>query len=315
MRSVRSTIPIRARSFAIASAMLLSALSSNAFASDAAAAEAFKAGASAYQKSDYRGAAAAFERAFKESPRGAAIYNAGLAWEAAGEGPRAADAYAAALDLGDLGAQQKKDAQTRLGNLEKMLGRLEITGPAGATVTVAHREGATLPAKIHVTAGSHEIAARFDGGASSRPRVNVAAGGVTPFALETPRSDIAGVPLPSPAPPPVEKREPPPPSSGTSARKITGFVALGGAVIASGLGVTFGLAAISAKNDFNDSGHRDQSAHDRADSLRTVTNIAWVAAGVLAATGVVLVVTAPKNGASSATATVGPAGGAITVRF
>ncbi len=281
-------------------------------ATDAAAAEAFKAGASAYQKGDFRNAAASFERAYRESPRAAAIYNAGLAWEAAGESPRAADAYTAALDAGDLGGQQKKDAQTRLANLSKGLGHLDVTGPAGATISVEHRDAAPLPAKVYLTAGPHDLTARFDGGTSTKQQVTVAAGATTPVAVEAPKK-VAAPPL---APPPVASTAPKPPTSGSSPRKLAGFVSLGGAVVASGAAVYLGLSAVSAKNDFNDSGHKDLNAHDRADSLRTMTNVAWIAAGVLAATGVVLVLTAPSTPSDrSVTATLGPTGGAVTVRF
>ena len=308
MRSLR---PI---ALALALAVPVTAFTTTARASDAAAAEAFKAGAAAYQRGDYRGAAASFERAYKESPRAAAIYNAGLAWEAAADAPRAADAYAAALDGGDLGGQQKKDAQTRLAALAKTLGRADVTGPAGTTITVEHREGAAVPVKVYLTAGAHELSATLPDAGTVKRNVAVTAGATTPFVLEAPRKE-------PPPPPPVAKVEappasppPPPKATGTSPRKLVGYVALGGAVVASGAAVYLGLSALSARDEFDNSGHKNQNAHDRADSLRTTTNVAWIAAGVLAAGGVVLVLTAPK-GPSTATATLGPTGGTLTVRF
>ena len=302
----------RAPFAAFALALVLAAPAARA--TDAAAAEAFKAGAASYQKGDFRTAAASFERAYRESPRGAAVYNAGLAWEAASEAPRAADAYATALDAGDLGAQQKKDAQARLANLAKTLGRIDVSGPAGAKISVEHCESAALPTKVFLTAGAHELTARFDGGAStSKQQVTVAAGATTAVTIEPPK---AAAPPPPPPPQKVESPTPALAPAASNPRKLVGFVALGGALVASGAAVYFGVSAVSAKDDFNSSGHRDQNAHDRADELRTITNVTWVAAGVLAATGVVLVLTAPKAPNDRAvTATVGPTGGALTVRF
>jgi hypothetical protein len=322
--------PIPASLLAAAFALPLVLASPAAHATEAAAAEAFKTGASAYQKGDFRNAAASFERAYRELPRAAAIYNAGLAWEASGDAPRAADAYTAALDAGDLGAQQKKDAQTRLTNLAKTLGRVDVTGPAGAAISVEHREAAKLPAKVYLTVGSHDLTTRFEGGGgSTTQQITVAAGTTLPIAVDAPKKR---------APPPqalTPKREaeaprpppsPPPPSS--NGRKLAGFVSIGGAVIASSAAIYFGVSAVSAKDEFNASGHRDQNAHDRADSLRTTANVAWVAAGVLAAAGVVLVLTAPKQsseggrvgasgdgGGASVTAALGPTGGVLTWRY
>jgi len=50
-----------------------------------------------------------------------------------------------------------------------------------------------------------------------------------------------------------------------------------------------------ALDEFNESGHVDRDAHDRADTLRTWTNVAWVGCGLTALSGAVLVLTSPRH--------------------
>ena len=60
----------------------------------AVAAETFRAAEKAYQRGDHRAAAVAFEASHQMAPHGAALYNAGLAWQAADEpAPVAAKQY------------------------------------------------------------------------------------------------------------------------------------------------------------------------------------------------------------------------------
>jgi hypothetical protein len=307
---------MRARSLLVASFAFLVistglALESEARAGESEAGEAFKAGAAAYAKNDFRAAAAAFERAYRAAPRGAAIYNAGLAWEAAGESARAADAYTAALSGGDLGATQTSDARARVAAMEKTLGRVEVTAPAGATVSLGHVEGAAAPVTVHVSAGPHDATVRFSDGTTSKRAFTAVAGVSVPVAFEAPKASLAqDVPPPAAVAPPGESSSGPPGS-----RKLIGFAALGGGVIASGVAIALGVAALSAKSEFDDSGHHDQDAHDRAASLRTMTNVSWCVAGVLGVTGAVLVMTAPSGSSTSASAGLGPRGAFVSVRF
>jgi hypothetical protein len=99
--------------------------------------------------------------------------------------------------------------------------------------------------------------------------------------------------------PPPPRREPPPPSTAT---KTAGFVLLGTSALAAGAAIYLGVSALSARDEFVESGETDREAHDRAATLRTLTNVAWVGAGVLAATGGVLVLVTPSQSASGAPA-------------
>lgn len=259
---------------------------------EAAAAEIFKAGAAAYARRDYRAAALSFEAAFREAPHGGTIYNAGLAWEAAKEPARAADAYQAALDTPGLEGKQAKDAARRLGKLEGKLGRVEVTAPAGATVWIAHAEGVPAPARVHVAPGEHEVKVELAGGKRETRRVEARAGEAARVTVEPPPEP----PPPEPAPPP-----PPAPAPGNdgSTQRTLGWVALGvGGVMAAG-GTVMGVLTLDARQDFENSGRTDVDARDRTLAFRAWTNASFIGAAVLGGVGVVLVLTAPSGGAAA----------------
>jgi hypothetical protein len=287
---LRSAMHEHLGSFVLGVALLL--VSARVQADEVIAAEFFRAGVSSYAKGDFRAAARLFERAHHEEPRGAAIFNAGRAWDAAGDAPRAADAYATALRVSDLATSQAAEARGRLDVLEKTLGRLEVTAPVGTTIAVAHVEAAACPITIHLPPGAHVVTVRLADGSTSTRSVTLAAAASVTFSIESPDTQPvdrslapAGV-VSAPSRAAVERR----PGSG---RRIVGFALLGAGGVAATAAVVLGVSALSAKSDFDASGHRDQSAHDRAASLRAMTNIAWVAAGVLGASGIVVVFTSP----------------------
>jgi|GEM_PF-713836 len=263
----------------------------------ATAAESFRQGTAAYGKRDYRNAAAAFERAYRIAPHGSPLYNAGLAWEAANEPARAADAHEGALAAGGLTPAQTRSAQTRLAALEAQLGRLDVTGPEGAVVTVAHVDRAPVPVKIHLAPGEYDVRASFDDGATSEERVSVSAG--VPLALTVKPPPPPPPPPPEPAPPAPVAKAAPEESGGGPSQRIGGFVAIGGGVILAAAGAFVGLRALSARDDFNASGHTDADAHDRAASERIWSTVFFVGAAAAAGAGLALVLTAPSSKASA----------------
>jgi hypothetical protein len=85
-----------------------------------------------------------------------------------------------------------------------------------------------------------------------------------------------------------------------------GWVALGTGV-AFGVGaVVLGASALSARDDWNASQLTDRSAHDRAVTFRTLTNVAWVGAAAFGVTGVVLLVASPSKPDGARTGAGGP---------
>ncbi len=296
-RLVASALSVVLGVFVATSCVLVPSIAS---ADQTSAQESFKVATEAYGKGEFRDAAVAFERAYRDAPHGSPMYNAGLAWEAAKEPARAADAYLLALATPGLTSQQTTDAKSRLAVLDKTLGRLEVNGPAGTTVTVAHVTASPVPVKLHIAAGEQDMVVRFADGQESRQKLGVPAGASVPVTVVSPPplSPAAPVTASAPSAPPA----PPPPdaTSSRSASKTIGWVAIGGSAAFLSASIYLGVSALASRDEFEATQRRSVDAHDRADSQRTWTNVLLVGAVALAAAGVVLIVTAPKTTSGAA---------------
>ncbi|MFO0735407.1 MAG: hypothetical protein U0270_05990 [Labilithrix sp.] len=252
---------------------------------------------SAFEKKDYRTAAAKFEAAYKEAPRGAVLFNAGLSWDAAGDHPRAADDLAQALARADLRPQEAAQAQKRLEELRAQLGVLDVRAPAGAKLRVEHVSDGVVPRRVFVTPGSHKIEVTNERG-SGISTVTVEAGKEAPVSIEiAATSPSASSALSGPAKPaerPVDK-----PSDG-STQRLVGIILAGVGVASAGAAVGLGFAALSARDDYNATNNTDRELYDKAKNLRLFTNVAWITAGVLVAGGAALYLTAGPSGAAVA---------------
>ncbi len=272
-------------------------------ADETTAAQLFRAAMAAHARGDFRAAGQAFEEANRHAPHAATMLNAAKSWDAAGNAPRAADDYARALAMdGAVPDDQLKVARARLEDLRSTLGLIELRGPPGAHVSLAHVQNAPLPVLVHVAPGAVEIRLRASEGAESTHPMTVEGGEKKSLDLASPR------------------REPPPApiiatTSSSSSQRIWSYAALGGGVVASGAAVALGFATLGARDGYRDAPYADRPEYDhvlalrdRAVALRTWTNVAWGAAALLGGTGLVLFVTAPKP-----TATARLPGGAIAI--
>jgi hypothetical protein len=242
------------------------------------AAEQFRLGEAAYGQRRFREAALAFEAANRLAPRAAALHAAGVSWHEAGELARAADALELALAGRDLDDESRHDARARLARLLPLVATVDVDGPRGATVNVAHARAARVPAKIHVTPGEH-VLERADLAGAPTVRIVVAAGETVRVVVGD-RSAI----LPPGGPTPTA----------SSSASTLGWVGVGAAAVFSASAVALGLATLGARDDFVASGNTDASARDRALALRTLTNAAWVAAAVSGIGGGLALVLAPS---------------------
>lgn len=271
------------------------ALSLPALAEDAA--ELDRKARAAFEAKDYKTAAETFIEAYRIKPHPATKYNEALAWDRGGDLPRAADAYESALDAEGLDTQRGDAARSRLAALKPQLAYLFVEKPVGGTVTVAHVREAPIPARIHLTPGTHEIALKQPSGSVAERKLSLKAGTTTILAVDEKGSDVAprGTPeppraraaerphAPAPAPAPVA-------DSGCTSCTTWGWVSIGTAVAAAGAGTYLGLRTLSARDEFDDSGHTDADAHDRAVSSRTLTNVAFGVAAVTGGLGIYLLI-------------------------
>jgi len=308
------------RALALSAALAAASLTAPAAAQDAggAAGRAFQAGTQAYARGDFRAAAASFDEAYRIAPRGAAAYNAGLSWEAAGEAARASDDYARALRAGDLGTVERADTTGRLRNLESKLGRVSVFAPDDARVSLDGRDVTDAGRGLHVTPGSHALRIEYGDGQDESRSVRVAAGEV----VEIRRTGHGEAAAPPPAPESsgsTSSDTHAPAAAVAASDHIPVFVAFGGGVVASVLAIYFYERGLSARNDFVDqTNDHDPSLHDQAETFRTLTWVSWSAAAVCAGVGAALYFTetpASPSASPGAALEVGPRGVSLRVGF
>jgi hypothetical protein len=130
-------------------------------------------------------------------------------------------------------------------------------------------------------------------------------------------------------PPPADSDATSDQASGGGTRRLVGWVLVGAGAAGVAVGATTGFMAMGKKGDLEGSPDcREQTclpsqrdAVDSYNSLRTISTVGLAAGAALAAAGVVLVVTAPKNDASQQASRAGlwlrisPSGGAVAGRF
>jgi tetratricopeptide (TPR) repeat protein len=262
------------------------------------AAELDKKARAAFERKDFEVAARTFEEAYRLKPHPATQYNAALAWEKAGELARAADAFESALDSEGLDDGRATASRERLAALKRQLGYAFVTKPIGATVSVAHAENLSIPAKIHLAPGNHELTVRRSDGTTSTETISVrageavqvavAAGGLNPSPIEPAPEDD---PRPTPADPTEPDR-----ADDSCSQCTWGWVAIGGAAVAAGVGTYFGLKTISARDEFEDSDRQNDDARERAIEARTASNVAFGVAVVAGTVGVILLLTGGSSG-------------------
>ena len=250
----------------------------------------------AHARGEYLEAARLFEEAHRLAPAAGAKFNAGIAWDQAGDFPHAADAYETALEMGGLDQQDAKQAESRLSALKQVLGALRIEEPPGAVVSVAHLERASVPARVHVRPGSHQLRAEI-GSHTTTMRITIGAGEVKTVRFDKPGAGgVVEATQPS-----TERRsantrpdqpdERPKPAR-SSAQKTWGWIAIGAGVVLAGTAVYLGTRTLSARSEYNDD-RTNHSKYDKAIALRAWTNVAAGGAVAAGGLGTVLLLTAP----------------------
>ena len=200
------------------------------------------------------------------------------------------------------------DAQKELDALSPRLPNviINVKGPAkSVTVDGTAVPIAALGVKRPVDPGSHLIRVEGDGQVPVEVSVTLAEGKVETVTLELePAPHAAPVtpvveahPRPPVAPPPPP---PQPPSSSASLRRTLGFVGIGVGGAGLVMGAVTGGLALSKHSELSQNCRNsvclpgEYGTLDSYNLVSTLSTVGFVAGGVLAATGIVLVATAPK---------------------
>ncbi len=251
---------------------------------------AFERAEAAFADGSYGDAARLFEQADQLAPHASVIFNAAVAWDHAGDSPRAASAYKRALEREGLSRDQAAQSEKRLSELSARLVYVHLAKPLGVTVSVAHVRNEVIPARFFLEPGEYEVLLE-DGDKRRTDTIKVVRGRQSRFEFE-PLKDNA--PPPPPPPPPDVKDSVP-----SKTQETLGWVLLGAGVVGAGVATYFGTQALDAQDkamrENTSSGGlgSTQETHDLAERLQLQTNIAWGGAGLLGATGVVLLLTSP----------------------
>jgi hypothetical protein len=248
------------------------------------AAQLFREASSAYEQGKFAAAARAFEESDRIVPRAAALYNAALAWEAAGDPARSAEDYASAISRADLPADQAAGARDQLAVLSRKLGSLDVIAPADARIAVGSIEGHGPRFHLYVEPGTHDVVVTSPDGATESRTITIGAG-----ASEIVRLGERAAPPPPPAATPLST--PASHDAGHSHRvPATVWALFGGSALFGGAAVALGLETLHARKTFDASNETSKSDHDEAVRFRLLTNVAWACAAASAALGGTLLV-------------------------
>jgi hypothetical protein len=254
----------------------------------------FRAAAAAFDRQDYGAAAAGFDAAYQVAPHPVTRFNAAKAWDLAGDRARAANGWAEVADAAELDPPSRATARQRLVELDRALGRLRIAGPGSARARVSGFASGALPWEVRLEPGRHTVEIEQAGQRHERS-VEIVAG--EQVSLETSAM--------TPAPPePVPDAERPGPVAAESGAPPTLWVGVGSFVLAGAgiaVGAGLGAAALSSRDDYEASSRFDLDARDRAARERDASTGVFIAAGVCAAVGLVLVVVSQLDSAPGVT--------------
>lgn len=271
----------------------------------------FREGSDAFVRGDFARALESFTRADQLAPHGVAKYSAAVAAKAAGQRVSAHELFLAALASGQLSAERAEDCRAELEELDAQLARLGVRAPAGTLVTVGHVVRKRAPLDVRLEPGRYDVRAQLPDGRIQVRSTDARAGKEVDVTFDmplaqTPRPVLPLAPRPSDSSPMQESTTS---SSHGGTQRTVALVALGAAGVSVGAAGFLWHRANTARDEFLDSGLMDGEARSRAADLRTATNVAWTVAGVCAAAGLTLWLTAPSSGSApqaSAHVRVGP---------
>lgn len=228
-----------------------------------AAARAFAEGQQAFRKRDYSLAAEKFEEAHRLAPHHSAVWNAARSRQRAGDLARAANLYAAYIEIAPPHAWDRNRANTELQKLTEQLGKIEIHVIGEIeNITIDGEPGET--GVVFVTPGTHVIAGEAPDGPVTHKQ-SVEAGKMVSVLLEPP-------PPPEPEPPPPPKKEKPAPKPPDKTWSPTVVYVGGGVTAAAALFTVWsGMDTLDQRETFDAS--PTQANLDEGKSRQSRTNV------------------------------------------
>jgi hypothetical protein len=320
-------------------ALLTSFSARDAVAQSAAAEALFEEGRRLMDEGKLDQACPKLAESFKLDPALGALLNLALCHEQQGRTATAWSEFKDAIGLARQAQRADREAfaQQHIDALAPQLMRLQISlAPDAAVDGLEIERGgvlvgeATFGVALPVDPGPHQVSARAPGYKPWTTTIEVSgAGQVTPLVVPALERDSSASPAVAPTTTPtttVQPSPPPPalpPPDESNAQAIAGWVTVGVGGVGLVLGGIFGGLAISKAGTVADNcqgpdgscaNPDDLTLNDEAGTMATLSNVFFIAGGVLAAGGLVLVLTAPGDEPSSAWR-LEPTANGIALRF
>ncbi|MCP4680367.1 MAG: tetratricopeptide repeat protein [Deltaproteobacteria bacterium] len=295
--------------------------------------EAFEAGKSAFAKKQFSEAAESFREAKRLKPSWKLHYNIGQSEAAAKRYGLALEAFEKYLAGGGDEIEQSRQEEVReeIVRLRGMVGFLDVIALEGAVVSIDGVLRGTAPLKGELPVASskiHVVVALVDGEVVAQQEIQVSGGRTASLNLSgTAQTESSRTETESKNSSDDTRDEPDQPATQTTSDnpvlKTVGWVSvgLGGALLIGG-GVTGGLA-LKKNGELEDKCEPDvcysdsYSLMEDRDGLATTSTILFVAGGVVAATGVVLLLVSHKKEGATLDVVMAPGPGSVmlTGRF
>jgi len=291
--------------------------SQSAHADDGALAEAlFREAQSLMAQSKYDDACPKFEESERLDPSTGTLLNLAVCHEKVGKLASAWNEFHAAVAAArrDQRADRVTFAEEHIADLEPRLSRLTIELPQasdapGIEIRLDHTilGRPALGLAFPVDAGTHELAVRAPGKVSWTKRLTIVSG-PSAQSVTIPRlRDLAQQPTPSAsteAPEPSATRD-----QGVergAAQRIVAYALGGAGVVGLGIGTGFGIDALVKFGQSNKQGCDESDCDTQGATLRDaarksgdISTVAFIAGGVLLASGIVVYFTAPRRSAAA----------------
>lgn len=254
-----------------------------------------------------------FEESQRLDPGAGTLLNLANCYEKAGKTANAWRTYREAGDVAERTGRGEwaSSARDNADRLRASLSTLTIDVPPSTDVTglAIERDGVAVSRgdwgkDVVVDPGAHVVRARANGKKTREQSVSVDASSSARVTI-APLEDLEPVEAPTRASVDMTEPDGGETRSGGATQRTVGYVVGAAGIVGLGLGAVFGLSAIGSKNDAASDGHCSDglekcdpfgidAMHDARRSA-AISTIGFIAGGALAATGIVLVLTAPSD--------------------
>ncbi len=268
----------------------------------------YAAGTRAMQQKQYAEAALHFDAAQAAVPSGVALLGSAVAWDAAGQPQRAADAYARALEEPGMSKTQTTTARNRLDVLERSLGTLVVSGEDGIRVQLDDNVDTALPARLHGSPGTHRLTVWSKGKIVGKRDLYLRLG--RPETISVPwRDDVPVVPAP------IIRTVMVASEPRTDPVRVVGGGLVGAGIIGIASSVALTVSANYASGEASATNPPNGGVETFGGTLGAMAAFSWIASGVFLAGGTTLLLIPRPSRGMNVALTPGPTSFALTGTF